>query len=35
MTKTWCVGGEHYSKTIKKIEYEKRNPQTIKLVEII
>ena len=35
MTKTWCVGGRHYSKTKKKIEYEKRNPKTKKNVKII
>ena len=35
MTKTWCVGGEHYCNTIEKIKYEKRNPKTKKLVKII
>ena len=35
MTKTWCVGGKHYNNTNNKIEYEKVNPKTKKLVEII
>ena len=35
MTKTWCVGGKHYSNTINTIEYEKVNPQNKKLVKII
>ena len=35
MTNTWCVGGRHYSNTNNINEYEKRNPKTKKLVEII
>ena len=35
MTKTWCVGGRHYSNTNNKIENEKVNPKTQKLVKII
>ena len=35
MTKTWCVGGKQYSNTYNKIEYEKINPKTKKLVKII
>ena len=35
MTKTWCVGGKHYSNTNNIIEYEKVNPRTKKLVTII
>ena len=35
MTKTWCVGGKHYSYTNIMIQSEKRNPQTEKLVKII
>ena len=35
MTKTWCVGGRHMSKTNNIIEYEKVNPKTKKLVKII
>ena len=35
MVKTWCVGGRHYSNTNKKIEYEKVNPKTAKLVKVI
>ena len=35
MTKTWCVGGGHYSDTNNIIEYEKVNPRTKKLVKII
>ena len=35
MTKTWCVAGRHYSDTNNKIEYEKVNPKTRKLVNII
>ena len=34
-TETWCVGGRHYSNTINLNEYEKVNPKTIKLVNII
>ena len=35
MTKTWCVGGRHYSNTNIVIEYEKVNPKTKKLFKII
>ena len=35
MTKTWCVGGKHYCNTNNKIEYEKVNPKTKKLVKDI
>ena len=35
MTKTWCVGGRHYSNTLKQNVYEKENPKTKKLVKII
>ena len=35
MTKTWRVGGRHYSNTNKKKDYEKVNPKTQKLVKII
>ena len=28
MTKTWCVGGRHYSNTNNISEYEKKNPKT-------
>ena len=35
MTKTWCVGGKHYSSTNNKTQYEKVNPRTEKLVKII
>ena len=35
MTKTWCVGGKHYSNTNNIIEYEKFDPKTKKLVKII
>ena len=35
MTKTWCVGGKHYSNTNNIIVYEKVNPRTKKLVKII
>ena len=31
----WCVGGRHYSNTNILVEYEKVNPKTKKLVEII
>ena len=34
MTKTWCVGGRHYSITNNKIVYEKVNPSIKKLVDI-
>ena len=35
MTKTWCVGGKHYSKTYNITQYEKVNQKTKKLVKII
>ena len=35
MTKTWCVGGKHYSNTDNIIEYEKVNPRTKKIVKIV
>ena len=35
MTKTWCVGGKHYSNTNNITQYEKVNPRTKKLVKII
>ena len=35
MTKTWCVGGRHYSDTVNEIIFEKVNPRTKKLVKII
>ena len=35
MTKTWCVGGKHYSNTKNTTQYEKVNPRTKKLVKII
>ena len=35
MTKTWCVGGRHKSNPNNIIEYEKFNPKTKKIVEII
>ena len=35
MTKTWCVGGRHYSDTINQNVNEKVNPKTKKLVKII
>ena len=35
MTKTFCLGGLHYSHTNKIIEYEKVNPRTKKLFKII
>ena len=35
MTKTWCVGGRHYSNTVNESVYEKMNHRTKKLVEII
>ena len=34
MTKTWCLGGRHYSNTNIITQYEKRNPKTRKLVKI-
>ena len=35
MTKTWCVGGRHYSNTNIINQYGNRNPKTKKLVRII
>ena len=35
MTKTWCVGGRHYSNTNNIMQYKKVNPKTKKLVKII
>ena len=35
MTKTWCVGGKHYSNTDNISHYEKVNPRNKKLVKII
>ena len=33
MTKTWCLGGRHYSNTKDITQYEKVNPKTKKLVK--
>ena len=35
MTKTYCLGGRHYSNSNNLVEYEKVNPRTKKLVKII
>ena len=35
MTKTWCLGGRHYSNTNKITQYEETKPKTKKLVKII
>ena len=35
MTKTWCVGGRHYNGSISENVYEKVNPKTKKLVDIL
>ena len=35
MTKTWCVGGKHYSNTNNMFQSEKVTPKTKKLVKII
>ena len=35
MTKTYCLGGRHYSDTNNIVEYEKVNPKTKKLLKII
>ena len=35
MTKTWCVGGRHYSDKVNEIIFEKVNPRTKKLVRIV
>ena len=34
MTKTWCVGGRHYSNTNNIIEYEKVNPKLKNLLKL-
>ena len=35
MTKTYCLGGRHYSDTNNITQYEKVNPRNKKLVKII
>ena len=35
MTKTWCVGGRHYSQTVNQNVYEKVVPKTKKIVKNI
>ena len=35
MSKTYCLGGRHYSDTVNQNIYEKRNPKTHKVVKII
>ena len=35
MTKTWCVGGRHFSNTNNITQSEKVNPRNKKLVKII
>ena len=35
MTKTWCVGGKHYSNTNNITQYEKVNPRTKRLIKIV
>ena len=35
MTKTWFVGGKHYSNANSITQYEKNNPKTKKLVKIL
>ena len=35
MTKTYCLGGRHFSNTNNLTQYEKVNPRTKKLVKII
>ena len=35
MTKTYCLGGRHYSNTNNIIQYETINPRTKKLVKTI
>ena len=32
---SYCLGGRHYSQTVKKNIFQKLNPKTIKLVNII
>ena len=34
MTKTWCVGGKHFSNSNIITQYEKVNPRTKKLVKL-
>ena len=35
MTKTWCVGGRHFSNRVNEKIIEKVNPKTRKLIKII
>ena len=35
MTKTYCLGGRHYSNTNNITQYEKVNPRNKKLVKVI
>ena len=35
MTKTYCLGGRHYSNTKNITQYEKVNPRTKKLVKVV
>ena len=35
MTKTWCLGGRHYSNSNNITQYEKVDPKTKKLNKII
>ena len=35
MSKTFCLGGRHYSDINNLVEYEKANPRTKRLVKII
>ena len=35
MTKTFCLGGRHYSNTNNMTQYEKVNPKTKKLVKFL
>ena len=35
MTKTWCIGGTHYKKSISQNAYDKMNPKTKKLVKFM
>ena len=35
MTKTYCLGGRHYSNTNNLVEYEKVNPRIKKHVKLI
>ena len=34
MTKTWCVGGKHYSNSNEITQYEKVNPRTKNLLKL-